>query len=201
MMSAQVLPIVEGHGEVEAVGVLVRRIALDLDPGLVPIVLHPMRISASKLRKSGELENAIEFAARRLAGAGGVLVVLDCDDGCPATEGPKLLERARLACRGLPVCVVLAKREFEAWFLAAAESLRGKRGLPMTLSRPGEPEEIRDAKGWLDQHLPSGRSYAETTDQPALTAVFDMDVARRNADSFDKCYRDIRHLIDSLRAR
>jgi hypothetical protein len=44
----------------------------------------------------------------------------------------------------------------------------------------------------------SGRSYAETTDQPALAAIFDMEMARR-ADSFDKCYREIRSMLEKLR--
>ena len=46
--------------------------------------------------------------------------------------------------------------------------------------------------------MPLGRGYAETTDQPAFTAIFNMDAARR-ADSFDKCYRDIRSVLEQLR--
>jgi virulence-associated protein VapD len=42
------------------------------------------------------------------------------------------------------------------------------------------------------------RNYAETTDQPAMAAIFDMEMARR-ADSFDKCYRDIRNMLEQLR--
>ena len=43
-----------------------------------------------------------------------------------------------------------------------------------------------------------GRKYAETTDQPALTQLFDMNAARA-ADSFDKCYREIRNMLEILR--
>ena len=43
-----------------------------------------------------------------------------------------------------------------------------------------------------------GRAYAETTDQPAFAAIFDMNSARR-ADSFNKCYRDIRSMLEELR--
>jgi hypothetical protein len=97
----------------------------------------------------------------------------------------------------LPIAVVLAKKEFEAWFLAAAESLRGKHGLPNDLQSPAEPENIRGAKEWLTGLMPYGRSYAETTDQPAFTAIFDMSKARR-ADSFDKCYREIERMLKQL---
>ncbi len=40
-----------------------------------------------------------------------------------------------------------------------------------------------------------GRSYSPSTDQPALTAVFDMDVARKRAASFDKLYRAVESLL------
>jgi hypothetical protein len=139
------------------------------------------------------------LAANKLQGRGGIVVINDCDDGCPAKEGPALLKRAVLARNDLPVSVILAKKEFEAWFLAAAESLRDRRGLPNNLVPPENPESIRGAKEWLSDKMPPGKSYAETTDQPAFTAVFDMNAARRAADSFDKCYREIKHMLETLR--
>ena len=96
----------------------------------------------------------------------------------------------------MPIAVVLAKFEFEAWFLAAAESLRGINGLPEDLEPPADPESIRGAKGWLSRHMTEGR-YSETADQLALTAAFDLNLARR-ADSFDKCYREITDLLTIL---
>jgi hypothetical protein len=194
----RIASIVEGHGECEAVPILVRRIAQTLDPGLVPHVHPVIRVPASKLVKQGEIERAIELAARKNAGQGGILVLLDCDDGCPAETGPTLLQRAVTARSDLPISVVLAKREFEAWFLAAAESLRGKRGLAADLVAPDNPEDVRGAKEWLTDRMPRGLSYSESSDQPALTTVFDMDAARR-ADSFDKCHREIIRLLTQLR--
>lgn len=190
--------IVEGHGECEAVPILVRRIAQTLDPALALLVHPVIRVPASRLVKQGEIERAIELAARKNAGRGGILVLLDCDDGCPALDGPALLNRAAKTRPNLPVSVVLAKREFEAWFLAAAESLRGKRGLPDDLTGPPDPEAIRGAKEWLQDRMPHGKGYAESADQPALTAVFDLTAARR-ADSFDKCHREVTRLLTLLR--
>lgn len=189
--------IVEGDGECEAVPILVRRIALTLDPTLSPLVHPVIRVPASRLVKQGEIERAIELAARKNAGRGGILVLLDRDDGCPALDGPALLKRAATARPDLPVSVVLAKREFEAWFLAAAESLRGQRGLPDDLTGPPDPEAIRGAKEWLEDKMRHGRGYAESSDQPALTAIFDLNAARR-ADSFDKCHREIVRLLSLL---
>ncbi len=199
MPEVKIAAIVEGHGECEAVPILIRRIAQVIDPGFVPKVLPPLRVPASRLLKEGEMERSVELAARKLQGQGGILVVLDCDwdNGCPAMDGPALLKRATDVRKVLPIAVILAKKEFEAWFLAAAESLRGKHGLPNDLQSPAEPEEIRGAKEWLSDKMPYGRSYAETTDQPAFSAMFDMSTARRT-DSFDKCYREIERMLKQL---
>lgn len=75
----QIAAIVEGHGECEAIPVLIRRIALTINPGFVPDVLPPIRVPASRLLKTGELERSVEFAARKLRGNSGILVLLDCD--------------------------------------------------------------------------------------------------------------------------
>ena len=200
MTEMKIAAIVEGHGECEAVPILIRRIAQTINPGFVPKVLSPLRVPASRLLKEGEMERSVELAARKLQGRGGIVIIVDCDweNGCPAEEGPLLLRRAVAARGDLPITVVLAKKEFEAWFLAAAESLRGQYGLPDGLEPPPDPEEIRGAKKWLSDRMLSGRSYAETTDQPALAAIFDMEMARR-ADSIDKCYREIRSMLEKLR--
>jgi hypothetical protein len=200
MAEVKIAAIVEGHGECEAVPILIRRIAQEIDPEFVPKVLPPLRVPASRLLKEGEIERSVDFAARKMQGRGGILIIVDCDweDGCPAEDGPMLLKRAIAARGDLPIVVILAKREFEAWFLAAAESLRGKNGLPENLEPPVNPESVRGAKEWLSSRMPSGRSYAETTDQPAFTETFDMNSARR-ADSFDKCYRAIKNMLEQLR--
>jgi hypothetical protein len=194
----RIASIVEGHGDGEAVPILIRRIAQELDPALAASVGPVLRVPAARLVKQGEIERAIELAARKNSGQGGILLLLDCDDGCPAQQAPELLKRAISARSDIPISVVLAKREYEAWFLAAAESLRGQRGLPPDLVGPENPEEIRGAKEWLTSQMPRGQSYSESSDQPALTAAFDMNAARR-ADSFDKCHREIVRLLNLLR--
>jgi len=198
-MTGLVACIVEEDGEVEAVPLLVQRVAIEACPDIiVSIVRPPIRVPRNKLVKAGELERAVELAARRAGSEGATLVLIDSDDDCPALLGPELQKRAQAVRPGFPVAVVLAKREYEAWFLAAAESLRGKRDLSDDLSPPADPESIRDAKGWLRDRMPDGRKYRETLDQPALTAVFDLQAARAS-DSFDKCYREIVKLIERLR--
>lgn len=190
--------VVEGHGEVKAAPILFRRIGRDIDPSVLLEVQQPIRRPRSSLvRTAGELERAVELAALKARPRGGVFVVLDSDDDCPAELAPSLLARAKSAGMGLPVSVILPQREFEGWFLAAAESIRGKRGLPADLAPPQNPEEIRGAKGWLRERM-RGHVYSETIDQPALADMFDLNQARATK-SFDKCYRDLRLLIERFR--
>ncbi len=199
-MALQIACIVEGHGEREAVPIILRRIAVSLQiPGAVNVVFS-LRTPRSKLIKPGELERAVEFAARRIDGSGAILILIDADDDCPAQLGPDLLRRAAQARSDVAIAVVLAKYEFESWFLASADSLRGCRGLKNNLHAPMNPETVRGAKEWLSQQMEGSRTYSETLDQPALAELFDLAVARR-ADSFDKCYREISRLLTVLLAR
>lgn len=184
--------IVEGHGEVIAAPILVRRLTQWLAPAVHPEVLLPHRIPRGQLVKEDGLRRAIELTARKVGDEGRILVLLDADKDLPCTLGPLLLTWARTQRANRIISVVVAQCEYEAWFLAAAESLRGQRGLPTNLGAPPQPERIRDAKGWLSSHMPSG--YSETIDQPALTSVFDLEAARRT-DSFDKLVRDMCTLL------
>ena len=190
--------IVEGHSEAKSVPVLIRRIAAELYPELAINTPRPIRVHRNQVVQPDKLEQEVELAARRIGRQGAIFIILDSDDDCPAELGPALLKRASQAHSDLPIAVVLAKHEFEAWFLAAAESIRGRRGLRNDIDSPEEPEAIRDAKGWLSNRMESGRNYHEKRDQPALADSFDLEQARR-ADSFDKCYRDIVRLLDELR--
>ena len=196
-MTVKIGCIVEGESEVKTVPLLIRRIAANLYPELPIVVPPPIRRPRNKVVKENELERAVEFVARQIGGQGAIFIIFDGDDDCPAELGPALLRRASQARSDLPIAVVLAKHEFEAWFLAAAESLRGQRGLKNDLHSPDNPEAIRGAKEWLSQRMEDSRTYRETQDQPALAALFDIEQAR-NADSFDKCYRDIVRLLGEL---
>lgn len=191
--------LVTGHGEVQAIPVLLRRVAASLGVDAIQVPM-PFRLPEGKLFKDRELERAVRFISSKVEPDGGVLILLDADTeahDCPATEAPKLLAKAREAAPNVCVEVVMAKHEYEAWFLAAASSIAGKRTLPAQLEVPDEPEEIRDAKGWLSQRMAKG--YSETVDQPALSAVFDIDLARRHSRSFDKFVRSVSALVSRLK--
>ena len=180
--------IVEGQGDVKAIPLLIRRIVSEHYPEVVVDIPRPIRVHRNQVVQPDELEQEVELAARKIRGQGAIFIILDSDGDCPAELGPALLRRASQARSNLPIAVVIAKNEFEAWFLAAAESLRGQRGLKDDIHPPSDPEAIRNAKGWLSDRMENSRTYRETRDQPALAALFDIKQARR-VDSFDKCYK------------
>ncbi len=189
--------IVEGQGDVTAVPVLIRRIAAERYPEIAIHIPRPIRVNRTQVVLPDQLEQEVELAAKRIGRNGAIFIILDSDDDCPAQLGPALLYRASQVRDNLPIAVVLAKRELETWFLAAAESLRGIRGLKSDIEPPNDPEAIRGAKEWLHNRMQKGKTYSPRRDQPALAALFDFEQARQT-DSFDKCYRDIVRLLEEL---
>lgn len=194
MRTVRIAPLVEGDGEVAGVPVLLRRIVQSLDPTISPVVRRGFRHPSGSLRRVGGLERAIDAVAE-VHPAHAVLVLVDSDDDCPRDLGPELLHRATNARPDLLVSIVLAHREYEAWFLAAAESLAGLRSLRQDLTAPADPEEIRDAKGWLSRQMPSSMRYSPTQDQAALSSQFDLDLARRRSRSFRKLWKEMENIL------
>jgi hypothetical protein len=189
------VPIVEGHSEVQSVPVLLRRLFAEMGRYEVQVA-RPLRVGRYKVVRPGELERAFELARRARERCDAILLLLDADDDCPKELAPVLLERARAASAGLPVAVVLAKSEFESWFVGSLESLRGVRGLADAAVSPANPEDIRGAKEHLRHQV--GYSYVEVDDQPAFAGRFDLLLARRSCPSFDKFVRDVEAILASL---
>lgn len=191
-MPPNIVPIVEGQGEVESVPIIARRIAQALGVNTLQ-VRRPIRIPRDKLLKQGELERAIEFAVRKGEGQCQVLILIDAHTDAPCKLAPALTERATKARGDVPIGVVLAKSEVESWFLGAIESLRGQYGISDHAASPADPESIQGAKERLASLM--GVPYSSRLDQPGLAAQFDMDQARRACQSFDKLWRVLESMI------
>lgn len=200
MAEVTIASIVEGHGERAGLPKLLYRIAhqhaiWDFR------ATQPHRVPRGSLIVTGGIERAVAAEARRVPGQGGVLVLLDADDDCPAQLGPALLARAQLARPDKLVSVVLPKREFEAWFIASASSLGGHCGLPDNLQVPADPEGIRDAKGWIEDCRMDGLQYVPTVDQAMLGSAFDIELGRKHAPSLDKFCREVEALLGITSSR
>ena len=148
MSEIRIAAIVGGHGEVESVPILFRRIAGVVDPRMIVRVERPLRVPENRLAKEGELERHVEFSARRVGRYGGIFILMDRDwpGGCPKNDAPVWLQRAREARRDMEIPLVLANKEYEAWFLAAAESLRDTVVFHPTWSRRQIPRVFVERK-------------------------------------------------------
>jgi hypothetical protein len=188
------VPIVEGHGEVLSVEKLLWRVARDANPAAAIHVNPPIRVKAGAFCHDASTRSRfVRLAAakaRQLSGV--VLVLLDSEDECPARLGPELLASIASEAADVPAVVTLAHREYETWFVAAAESLRGSDGLAADAVRPADPEVTRDAKGWLSERMVD--RYDPVRHQLAFTRSFDL-VAARSVASFDRFCRKISALV------
>lgn len=192
-MTIKLASIVEGDGEVAALPVLLRRLNDWKTPDQWVQILPPARVSRAKfLNRPEEFSRHVQLAAAKCGEQGWILILLDADDDCPAELGAHLLRLAQGVAPHRRVSVVLANREYEAWFLAAANSLIGHRGFSL---KPGDEaahvdaESPRDAKGWMAQRI-AGGGYRETTDQAAFSARMDLDQAHQASRSFRKLCSD-----------
>ena len=189
-----IVPIVEGHGDAGAVPVLLRRLVNAAKAGNEVRIDQPIRCNRGQLVKEAELKKRVRLARLR-KDCGAVLIIFDSDDDCPVELAAKVREWA-VDVAG-PVCeVVLAKREYEAWFLATVESLRTHRSVRSDAQSHPDPESPRDAKGILEAKLHV--SYGETLHQPAFSAIFCMATAYTRCRSFRKLISSFGRLMGSL---
>lgn len=192
MSQVTVAPIVEGHGEIPAVRTLIGRIGSELLNTYVEVA-QPFRLDSAKMRKAEELAKAVRVQSARIRGKGGVLVLRDGDDSdinCPVALAKSLVPKTGLVT--VPVEIVIARREYEAWFLAAAESLRSHPSIHGDARAPEDPESKRDAKTQLRGIM--NESYKETLHQAKFSAVMDLNLAAERSRSFRRMINAIRSL-------
>ena len=173
----------------------------DVDPahcaGLQLPCVHPMRgeagpqVTANSARR---VERAVEALTRQIGLRQPVLVLLDADDDCPKDLAERLKARCHAKHADLTISIVIAKREYEAWFLAAARSLAGQRGLAEQLDPPLDPESVQGAKEWLTVRMRPDQSYSPTRHQSAYSDLIDLSEARR-ARSFRKLEKELGRLL------
>lgn len=176
--------VVEGHGDGQAALNLLARLAKDLRLA----GLHwadPIR--GRNLHQERGVQRAGELV-RRKGDAAALLLLRDEDDGCPKDTAPVAAGWLRNLALPFPSAVVLAHREFEAFFLPCLSRMAGRKLVgPEGIERPGlipgsvfsgDPESLRGVKEWLSRHMPAGRAYKPTLDQLALARMVDFRVLR-----------------------
>ncbi|MGB6067051.1 MAG: DUF4276 family protein [Desulfomonilaceae bacterium] len=214
-MSAQkIVPIVEGHGEERAVPCLIRRWLRHRrlhqffevpDLAINAKGCGNLKAAYDRERHRG-IEHYIEAALRGRPDA--ILVIIDADDDCMSRGqgnglGPELLARAREVASHVPLAVVVANREYEAWFLASLTSIRLAGLLPKGTRLPGGPTDLvpespRDCKGLIAGLMCC--PYEETVHQLALTRglTFSPKVKHRSP-SYGKLLKELEQLTRGAR--
>jgi hypothetical protein len=140
-----------------------------------------------------EICRAVRLASLRVdRGLGGVIVIADSDDECPVELARVIAESAKESGASCPISVVIANREYESIFLAAAPSLV-ELNLAVAVPAIPDPETVRDAKGRLKAIL-VGNRYKETQEQARLTANIDLEQAL-NCRWFRKLEKEIQRLL------
>jgi hypothetical protein len=88
--------------------------------------------------------------------------------------------------------MVIAWREYEAWLLAAVDSLHAHPAVRDDARTPADPEGNRGAKGRLESLMLE--SYKETLHQAKFSAQIDLKMAQANSRSF----RRMVHAVEVL---
>jgi hypothetical protein len=189
-----IVPIVEGHGEKDAVPLLLRKI-LYLYEMWNWSVARPIQVgnlNKLKLKLSSFIKYALKYQD-----CAGILILLDLDDGCPAIENKKLSDLLNNLYSNCPVSVVFAHREYEAWFLASIEAIAGDKNnkLPQNLLYTKDVESKRGVKEWLSSQLPSGYSYKPTVDQARFTNLLDIRAAQQRSRSFRRLCHAVEQIV------
>jgi hypothetical protein len=175
---------VEGHGDTQAALNLVIRLWQNL-------ALSPINWASPCRGKNMHQERGVEKACSFVRSRGdceALLILRDEDDQCPRDLAPSSAGWLRKQNLSFPSALVLAHREFEAFFLPCISLIAGHKlrdsngierdGILANTRFEGNPEDIRGVKEWLSSHMPRGRSYKPTLDQLPLTRLIDFDAIR-----------------------
>ena len=190
----QIVPIVEGHGELRAMPILIRRV-LEAQGILTGVqVLKAIRERRGTLLRQGGVERLAQAARRKARSEARVLVVLDADDDCAATLGPQLQSRLERELGSRDGAAVLAVREYENWLISHAAGLSRD---PRQHQAAGNPESVLDTKRWLNDRRTAKHRYDPVKDQARLTELVDLQVVRERCPSFDKFWREVERLATS----
>lgn len=167
--------VVEGAGDKQALPILLRA-HLHRDEEFRDVLGKPVPLHGrTKAFVPNGIEGYVATAASR-PGCVGVLVVLDGEGDCVATDGPSLRQRADQVSR-VPVRVALADKSFEDWLYASAETL--------DLGLGGYDDDQGGLHALKLALRPA--SYTKPVWQPRLAGRMDVALARSRSVSLDRC--------------
>ena len=193
-----IIPVVEGVGDATALPGLLGRILLERynRPDVMVAQGRTNVVTANGRQKlESKLENFLQHAQNKPE-CDAILVLLDADDDCPVNLAQGILKRCEQLGLTSPVEIVCAHREYESWFLASLDTIKGQRGISDTAALSHDAEDVQNPKQWLTNQMPPGRAYKETTHQAPLTQHIDIGMAHNNSRSFRRLCHALELLLD-----
>ena len=196
----KLIPVMEGHGEVEALSFLMRRVLQDR------FVRYDVNIGSGprgsvRAPGRGQLEKDLGKYLRHAKGkpdCAGILVLIDADKDCPLELAEKLRSQCGDSGVNVPVEIVCAKEEYEVWFLASIDTIRSQAIIP-TNSMPENLVETQSSpKSWLTHNMPLGKAYKPTLHQEPFTAHINLQMAYDNSRSFRRLCHALEQLLDAI---
>ncbi len=204
---ANIVPIVEGTGEQKALPTLCHKILREMGRSDVFISAPITAKGKGNITRPGGLEKFLD-AAFHEPNCAATLVLLDADKACALRLAESLSKRVNVHGTRVPVVIVVATCEYEAWFLASLPTIVGKSirtnfVLPDSTVLDGDPEAKQDVKGWITAQLPkvNGRrrvAYDEAEDQLSMTRLIDVTLARDNSRSFRRLCHAIEQIVEAI---
>ena len=197
---ATIVPVVEGPGDTAALPQLLGRILSQMyDRPDVMVAQGKTRVVTAQNRSNLEkyLEKFLGHALNK-PDCAAILVLVDADDDCPVTVSQQLTQRCEQIGTTVPIQVVYAHREYESWFLASLDTIRGRHGIPETATLAGGVEAVANPKNWLSNRMPTGQAYKETTHQASFSSAIDLDLARQNSRSFRRLCHALEQLLEGM---
>lgn len=197
-----IVPIVEGDGEIEAVPLLLRRLLWE------KLGRYDWRVKPPKnahgcgsLTSSEGIERFVRYALSEQCH--GILILIDRDairslsdserppEDCVADFARYIGKRVSAINPSVPVAIVVACHEYEAWIVASIESM----GIPGADAYQGDVEGLRSPKGWINARLPQGKQYKETIDQVKMTAKMDLALVETQSRSFRRLQNALEQIL------
>lgn len=192
----RLLPIVEGHGEIPAVPILIRNILAAR--GIQDVQPLPAWRKGEYPSVTKNFDSIFLAAIKECAP---ILWIMDFDSkgyDCPVKEAQSLLARAEKLRPGWPIDIAFLVKEYETLFLIdEAATRKVLTDIPAKAVFPEFPEQIRGAKEWLSAQRPSGMAYKETVHQVKITSNLNLDLLRSRSADFAHLERAVIALANS----
>lgn len=195
-----IIPIVEGEGEVAALPELLYRILYQMH-GRHDVLVGWGKSGVVNAKGRDTLENNLAkflHHAQNKPDSAAILILVDADNDCPVIKANELAYKGRQINAAIPIEVVYAHREYESWFLASWDTVKGSLGLEDTLSPSNAVENVADPKQWITNLMPQGQSYKPTKNQSLCSTAIDLDLAHQNSRSFRRLCHALELLVGAM---